>query len=154
MQKTDLVLDTIHTGLTVSSLDEAITFWCDVMGFEMLYRKDLGGGVSIENIVGVSGAELEIAVIAAPGGHKIELLQYRKPDDRTIFKPRSCDVGSAHLLFSVSDIDAMLGRVEAAGWMRLGMPQTNPSGSRVAYVRGPEGHTIEFLQPAPATPSA
>jgi predicted enzyme related to lactoylglutathione lyase len=82
------------------------------------------------------------------------LLQYRKPDDRMICKPRSCDVGSAHLLFSVSDIDAMLGRVEAAGWMRLGMPQTNPSGSRVAYVRGPEGHTIEFLQPAPATPSA
>ena len=27
-----LVLDTIHTGLTVSSLDDAIAFWCDVIG--------------------------------------------------------------------------------------------------------------------------
>jgi catechol 2,3-dioxygenase-like lactoylglutathione lyase family enzyme len=146
-QKTP-VLRTIHTGLTVSSLDDAIAFWCGVMGFELSTRKNLGSGAASENIVGVPGADIEIAVVTAPGGHQIELLEYRGPADRKIYKPRSCDVGSAHLTFAVSDLDEMLARVEAAGWMRLGIPQTAPTGTKVIYVRGPEGHTIEFMQPA------
>lgn len=145
-----LILGTIHTGLTVSSLDSALEFWCGTMGFDLDVRKTLGGGTAIENIVGVPGADIEIAVVSAPGGHKIELLEYRGPTDRQVMKPRSCDVGSAHMTFSVSDLDQALDRVESAGWMRLGAAQTNPTGSRMAYVRGPEGHTIEFMQPAPA----
>ncbi len=149
-----LILGTIHTGLTVSSLDTAIQFWCGTMGFDLDVRKTLGGGNAIENIVGVPGADIEIAVISLPGGHKIELLEYRGPADRQVMKPRSCDVGSAHMTFSVSDLDQALERVEAADWMRVGAPQTNPTGSRIAYVRGPEGHTIEFMQPAPAASKA
>lgn len=141
-----LVLDTIHTGLTVSSLDDAIAFWCGVIGCRLDVRKKLESGPSLDSIVGVPGAELEIAVVVAPGGHKIELLQYDKPDVRPIYRPRSCDVGSAHLTFSVTDIDALLDRVESAGWKRLGAPQTTASGMRVAYARGPEGHTIEMMQ--------
>jgi hypothetical protein len=34
--------------------------------------------------------------------------------------------------------------------MRVGVPQTVPTGARVIYVRGPEGHTIEFMQLATA----
>lgn len=141
-----LVLDTIHTGLTVSSLDDAIAFWCDVIGCRLDVRKKLASGPALDSIVGVPGTELEIAVVVAPGGHKIELLQYDKPNDRTIYRPRSCDVGSAHLTFSVTDIDKLLDRVESAGWKRLGAPQTYPNGMRVAYARGPEGHTIEMMQ--------
>jgi glyoxylase I family protein len=146
----NLVIRTIHTGLTVSSLDTAIEFWCGVMGFELFARKNLGPGPINENIVGVVGADLEIAVVVAPGGHQIELLEYKGPGERAIYKPRSCDVGSAHLTFSVSDLDEILARVEAAGWMRVGVPQTVPTGARVIYVRGPEGHTIEFMQLATA----
>lgn len=141
-----LVLGTLHTGLTVSSLDTALDFWCGVMGFGLDFRKALAPGASLDNIVGVPGADMEIAVVTAPGGHKIELLEYRGPDDRQVMRPRSCDVGSAHLTFSVADLDHVLERVEAAGWMRLGVPQTNPNGTRVIYIRGPEGHTVEFMQ--------
>jgi glyoxylase I family protein len=140
------VVRTIHTGLTVGSLDDAVAFWCGVMGFELAFRKNLGPGPANENIVGVPGADIEIAVVNAPGGHQIELLEYKAPPDRQTYRPRSCDVGSAHLTFAVSDLDEMLARVEAAGWMRLGIPQTTPTGTRVIYVRGPEGHTIEFMQ--------
>ncbi len=31
---------TEHTGITVSSLDEALSFWRSVMGFEHLYTWD------------------------------------------------------------------------------------------------------------------
>ena len=140
------VLRTIHTGLTVSSLDDAIAFWCGVMGFELSARKNLGAGPANENIVGVVGADIEIALVTAPGGHQIELLEYKGPVDRKVYQPRSCDVGSAHLTFSVTDIDKLLDRVESAGWKRLGAPQTYPNGMRVAYARGPEGHTIEMMQ--------
>ena len=144
-----LVLRTVHTGLTVSSLDTALEFWCGVLGFELLARRVIGDGPYVENIVGVKGANLHIAVLNTPDGHKIELLEYLAPADRQIIKPRSCDVGSAHITFAVSDIDEMLRRVEAAGWSRLGEPQSvadGPhAGDHVAYVRGPEGHTIEFF---------
>ncbi|MCP1117903.1 VOC family protein [Robbsia andropogonis] len=144
-QKTT-VLRTVHTGLTVSSLDDAIAFWCGALDFEFTARKTLGAGPSIENVVGVPGADIEIAIVTAPDGHQIELLEYRGPVDRKIHQPRSCDVGSAHLTFAVSDLDETLRRVEDAGWMRLGAPQTMPNGMRVVYVRGPEGHTVEFMK--------
>ena len=155
-QTNNLVLGTEHTGLTVSSLDSALEFWRGVMGFELLARRVIGTGPYVENIVGVPGADLHIAILKAPDGHKIELLEYLAPADRQILKPRSVDVGSAHLAFTVSDLDEMLGRVEAAGWQRLGVPQSIPDGPRegyrVAYVRGPEGHTIEFFgRPTAAT---
>lgn len=149
-----LVLHTEHTGLTVSSLDEALEFWCGVMGFELVARKDLGTGPLVENIVGVPGADLQIATVRTPGGHKIELLEYRAPADRKVYQPRSCDVGSVHLTFAVSDIDEMIARVEAAKWRLLGVTQTLPTGTRAAYVRGPEGHTMEFMQFPAATSAA
>ena len=109
-------------------------------------RKKLASGPALDSIVGVPGTELEIAVVVAPGGHKIELLQYDKPDDRTIYRPRSCDVGSAHLTFSVTDIDhfsivssRLVGSVSARH-------RRTRNGMRVAYARGPEGHTIEMMQ--------
>ena len=148
-QKKNLVLETWHTGLTVSSLDSAIEFWCGVMGFELSARRVIGPGPVVENIVGVPSADLHIAVVVAPDGHKIELLEYLAPADRQVFRPRSVDVGSVHLAFIVSNLDEMLNRVEAAGWKRLGVPQSlteGPrAGERVVYVRGPEGHTIEFF---------
>ena len=150
MPSNTLVLDTQHVGLTVSSLDTALEFWCGVMGFELAARRSLGSGPSMENIVGVSDVDLDIAIVVAPGGLRIELLEYLSPEDRTVYRPRSCDVGSVHVAFSVSDLEAMLTRVESAGWKRLGTPQSLPNGTRVMYARGPEGHTLEFMQLAAA----
>lgn len=146
MPSNNLVLDTQHVGLTVSSLDTALEFWCGVMGFELAARRSLGSGPSMENIVGVSDVDLDIAIVVAPGGLRIELLEYLSPEDRTIYRPRSCDVGSVHVAFSVSDLEAMLTLVESAGWKRLGTPQSLPNGTQVMYARGPEGHTLEFMQ--------
>ncbi len=150
MPSNTLVLDTQHVGLTVSSLDTALEFWCGVMGFELAARRSLGSGPSMENIVGVPDVDLDIAIVVAPGGLRIELLEYLSPEDRTVYRPRSCDVGSVHVAFSVSDLEAMLTRVESAGWKRLGTPQSLPNGTRVMYARGPEGHTLEFMQLAAA----
>lgn len=140
-----------HTGFTVSSLDASLKFWVDVLGFRLVTKSHYPPSEFLENVVGVPGAELTLAMVEAPGGHLIELLEYSAPADRQLFKPRACDVGSVHLAFLIDDLDALLSRVEQAGWLKLGEPQTvrggKRDGLRLAYARGPDGVTVEFLQP-------
>jgi catechol 2,3-dioxygenase-like lactoylglutathione lyase family enzyme len=139
-----------HTGITVTSLREALDFWVGVLGFKHLYTTKFPNDPFIENVVGVSGAAVTLAVVQGPG-HSIELLEYAAPDNRHVLKPRSCDVGSVHVAFEVDNLDALLDRVKQSGWNPVGTPQTveegERAGLRLAYVRGPDGVTLEFLQP-------
>jgi catechol 2,3-dioxygenase-like lactoylglutathione lyase family enzyme len=138
-----------HTGFTVSSLDDSLKFWVDVLGFRHLYTWTFDRGPFIEQLVGVPGAGMRLAMVEGPG-HMIELLEYTSPDDRQIFKPRSSDVGSVHLAFYVENIDALLASLARVGWLTVGNIQTVESGERqglrLIYVRGPDGITLEFLQ--------
>lgn len=138
-----------HTGITVSSLEESLHFWVDVLGFPLVSKMRFENGALIENIVGVKGADLSLAAVQAPG-HLIELIEYHSPSDRQAMKPRSCDVGSVHIAFMVEGLDALLNRIEKAGWHKLGTPQMIEDGprggTRLIYVRGPDGVTLEFLE--------
>jgi catechol 2,3-dioxygenase-like lactoylglutathione lyase family enzyme len=138
-----------HTGFTVSNLERSLAFWRDVLGFELSHRAHQAGELARE-ITGVSGAEISIAVLKAPG-HKIELLEYLAPPDRKRHVDlRPCDVGSVHVALTVDNLDAVLERISASGWKAAGKPQTLQSGpnagKRVVYVRDPDGATIEFMQ--------
>ena len=139
-----------HTGITVSNLERSLAFWRDVLGFELSHRAHQTGELAAL-ITGVAGAEILIAVVKAPG-HKIELLEYRAPEDRKHLQPRPCDVGSFHVALTVDDLDAVLETIASSGWKAAGEPQTltvGPNaGKRVIYVRDPDGTTIEFMQPA------
>lgn len=75
------ILAADHTGITVSNLERSLAFWRDVLGFEISHRAQQSGQLASE-ITGVSGAEILIAVLKAPGGHKIELLEYRAPPEK------------------------------------------------------------------------
>jgi glyoxylase I family protein len=146
------ILAADHTGITVSNLERSLTFWRDVLGFELSHRAHQKGRLA-EQITGVAGAEILIAVVKAPG-HKIELLEYRAPADRKKLGARPCDLGSVHVALIVDDLDAVLGKVAASGWNAPGTAQTltvGPNaGKRVIYVRDPDGTTIEFMQPPAA----
>jgi catechol 2,3-dioxygenase-like lactoylglutathione lyase family enzyme len=61
-----------HTGFTVSSLDESLRFWVDVMGFRHLYTWTFETEPFIEQLVGVPGAAMRLAMVEGPG-HSIEL---------------------------------------------------------------------------------
>ena len=101
-------------------------------------------------ITGVAGAEIKLAVVKAPGGHKIELLEYLGPPDRKHVTLRPCDVGSVHVAFTVDKLDAILEKIAASGWKAAGKPQTLKTGpnagKRVVYVRDPDDTTIEFME--------
>ena len=138
-----------HTGITVSNLERSLEFWQNVLGFKFSHRAHQTSEMASE-ITGVAGAEIKLAVVKAPGGHKIELLEYLAPADRKKVDVRPCDVGSVHIAFTVDNLDAVLQKIAASGWKPAGKPQTLKSGpnagKRVIYVRDPDGTTIEFMQ--------
>jgi catechol 2,3-dioxygenase-like lactoylglutathione lyase family enzyme len=139
-----------HTGFTVSNLERSLAFWRDVLGFELSHRAHQTGELANE-ITGVPGAEISLAVLKAPG-HKIELLEYLAPPDRKKHVDLSpCDVGSVHVALTVDNLDAVLNTIAASGWTAAGKPQTLKSGpnagKRVVYIRDPDGTTIELMQP-------
>ena len=145
------IISADHTGVTVSNLKRSLVFWRDVLGFEFSHIAHQKGELAQE-ITGVEGAELKLAVLKTPGGHKIELLQYLAPADRKRTNFRPCDVGFVHVALLVEDLDVVLGRIAASGYKAAGKPQTltrGPNaGKRVVYVRDPDGTTIEFMQVA------
>jgi catechol 2,3-dioxygenase-like lactoylglutathione lyase family enzyme len=144
------IISTDHTGITVSNLERSLAFWRDVLGFEFSHTAHQKGELA-EEITGTKGAELKLAVLKTPGGHKIELLEYLAPADRKRANLRPCDVGSVHVALLVDDLGAALDRIAVSGWKTAGQPQIltkGPNaGKRVVYVRDPDGTTIELMQP-------
>jgi catechol 2,3-dioxygenase-like lactoylglutathione lyase family enzyme len=140
-----------HTGFTVTNIERSLAFWRDVLGFELSHRAHHIGPLASE-VTGVSGAEILIAVLKGYG-HKIELLEYLAPADRKRVDLRPCDVGSVHVALTVDNLEAMADRIAASGWKAVGTAQTITTGpntgKRVAYVRDPDGTTIELMQPPP-----
>ncbi len=144
------ILAADHTGITVSNLERSLEFWRDVLGFEPSHTAHQTGEMASE-ITGVAGAEIKLAVVKAPGGHKIELLEYLAPPERKHHPDlRPCDVSSVHIALIVDNLEAILSAINAFDWNAAGKPQTLQSGpnagKRVVYVRDPDGTTIEFMQ--------
>src|ERR1700731_2966972 len=115
-----------HTGITVSNLERSLEFWQNVLGFEFSHRAHQTSEMASE-ITGVAGAEIKLAVVKTPGGHKIELLEYLAPPDRkkhvdpstslrTSLRP--CDVGSVHMEFTVDNPEFVRQRLVGSGWNR------------------------------------
>jgi len=143
------VAEVNHTGITVSNLDRSLSFWRDVLGFEFSHSAHQKGEMA-EKITGVKGAELKLAVVKAPGGHKIELLEYLAPTDRRqASAAQPCDVGHSHIALTVENLEEILERIAQSGWQAAGQPQSLTAGpnagKRVIYVRDPDGTTIELM---------
>jgi len=148
--KTFRILAADHTGITVSNLERSLAFWHDLLGFEYSHTTHQKGKIA-EEITGVAGAEISLAVVKAPGGHKIELLEYLAPAGRKKhIDLRPCDIGHVHVALSVDELDSVLQKISASGWKAAGRPQvleTGPNaGKRVVYIRDPDGTTIEFME--------
>ena len=144
------ILSTNHTSFTVSYLDRSVSFYVDTLGFDLLNRSFRDTSFT-EQVVGVPGAEIEVAYVQAPG-HRLELIQYHAPKDRGEVVSRPCDTGFAHVAFDVDDIDLVVAAVSKAGLRPLSKPVTvnaGPNtGGKAVYTRDPDGVTIEFIQKA------
>jgi catechol 2,3-dioxygenase-like lactoylglutathione lyase family enzyme len=141
-----------HTSFTVESLDRAIPFFCDVLGFELLSRAPRGH-VLIRRMTALTEADVEIAFVEGPG-HRIELVEYKAPADRRESSARLCDFGAAHVAFDVDVVPAAVAAAERHGFRKVGeviVIDAGPNqGRQVVYLKGPDGFIIEFIGEKPA----
>jgi lactoylglutathione lyase len=109
------------------------------------------GGDFLHQVTGVDDPSVKTAIVRAPSGYAVELLQYSKGHQNGAVPSSAGAIGAAHLARTVKDIHAAIARVEAAGWKAKGSPLPIAGGPRkgtlVAYVSGPDHITIELMQP-------
>lgn len=139
-----------HTGFAVSSLEEAIRFWTEALGFELERESEMGGDF-LHQFTGVNDSNVKTAIVRASDGYVVELLQYSKGRLNGVVPESAGAIGAAHLALTVKNINAAIARVEAAGWKAKGSALPIAGGPRkgtlVAYVSGPDHITVEFMQP-------
>ncbi len=126
----------LHTMVRVADLDAALDFYCNKLGLEEVRRHDVEAG------------RFTLVFLAAPGDHEaqVELTYNWDPEEY------SGGRNFGHLAYAVDDIYAACRRLVDAG-VTINRP---PRDGRMAFVRSPDGISIELLQSgdalAPAEP--
>jgi methylmalonyl-CoA/ethylmalonyl-CoA epimerase len=111
-----------HVAIVVHDLDQALAFYRDVLGLEVAARCQVPEE-------GVETAFLPI------GEAKIELVQPLTKEGGVARFLEKRGEGLHHICLALDDIDAAVGRLEAAGARVLGEePQVSADGTRYAFV--------------------
>jgi catechol 2,3-dioxygenase-like lactoylglutathione lyase family enzyme len=150
-----------HAGLHVADIERSIVFYRDLLGLRLVHRQE-SRSPYISQLVGFDDAHLLVAQLALPNrpqpvasSHDIELVQYLSP--RGSASPaRRCDPGTAHLAFTVGDIDATYTQLREHGVRFVGPPARITAGvntgGATCYFLDPDDHTLELVQPPERQP--
>ncbi len=139
-----------HVGITVSSLDRALDFYCGRLGLTLIDR-ELVADADIADLVGYDGAELDCADLDSGDGRILELIEYRVPSGLPLHR-EGRQVGNVHISLGVDDVPAVLAQLEDTGASIIsrrvvhfeapGSPWHNVA---CAYVSDPDGVVIELV---------
>jgi lactoylglutathione lyase len=122
----------IHTMLRVGDLDKSLQFYCDILGMQLLRKKDYPTGEFTLAFVGY-GDEADHAVIELTYNWGVE----------------HYDLGNAfgHIAISVDDIYGTCEKIKAKGGKVTREPGPMKHGQTViAFVEDPSGYKIELIQ--------
>jgi catechol 2,3-dioxygenase-like lactoylglutathione lyase family enzyme len=142
-----------HVAFTVPDLDDAVEFFIDVLGADLLYRlddvKDDDGDWMCRQLGVHPRARAQVAMLRLGPVTNVELFEYEAPDQNEQF-PKNSDYGGHHLAFYVEDVDAAAEYLRAQpGITLVGEPQTIEdgliAGDRWMYFRTPWGLGMEIL---------
>jgi len=143
-----MILSTNHTSFTVSDVERSVAFYRDLLGFRLLSLAERPQGFA-EIATGIPGAHLKIAYLEAPGGHRLELVQYLSPPGAKL-DTRTNNVGSAHLALNVDDLRQVYQEFNAKGVRFKGEPIEVPAGPNkgnlMVYMLDPDDFTLELIQ--------
>ena len=123
----------LHTMVRVTSLDESLAFYCGLLGLVETRRIANPMGRFTLVFLAAPGDEARASVEKAP---LIELTHNWDPEDYGSGR------NFGHLAFEVDDIYAVCARL-AEGGVVINRP---PRDGRMAFVRSPDGISIELLQ--------
>ncbi len=131
----------VHTMVRVTDLDESLHFWCDLMGLVKTSHKDYEDG-QFTLVYLAAPADLERA--KAERSPELELT-HNWNSDETYSTGRSF----GHLAYRVDDIYATCQKLMDNG-VTINRP---PRDGRMAFVKSPDGISVEFLQEGDALPA-
>lgn len=134
-----------HLGVTVSSMDRALAFYCGVLGLEDTGTRLELKGDFISTLQGIPDVQLRAAVLRTPDGVAFELLAYDSPGGFTRNPLRCSDVGGFHACFMVDSVDDEYARLKAAGIDTFTAPPLDYQQLRVMYFADPDGNTLEMI---------
>ena len=116
----------LHTMVRVRDLDASLRFYVEALGLREVRRRDVPQG------------RFTLVFLAAPGSPDAEVELTFNWDDEAYTGGRNF----GHLAFEVDDIHAACDRLQAHG-VTINRP---PRDGRMAFVRSPDGISIELLQ--------
>jgi lactoylglutathione lyase len=114
----------------VTDLDASLRFYCEALGLSMLSRRDVAAG------------RYTLVFLAAPGDETAQVELTHNWDAEVYGGGRNF----GHLAYAVKDIYAACQRLADHG-VTIARP---PRDGRMAFVRSPDGISIELLQDGPA----
>ena len=123
----------IHTCYRVLDLDAAVGFY-EKLGFEELRRMPIGD-------------EATNVFMGMPGdGARLELTH-----NHDVTEPYAIGTGYGHIAITASDLDGTLARLAESGIEPEKPPyQVREGGSRLCFVRDPDGYRIELIEADPS----
>jgi len=143
--------DVHHVGITVRDLEESLQWYERVFGVQREFVAE-GSGPDLSRAVGVPDAQLRFAFLRF-GSCVVELLCYAN-DRQETFDRSNADVGSAHVCIDVPDLQQAYEDLRAKGVQFLAPPlpiDDGPlAGCAFAYLKDPDGVTLELFQSAAA----
>ncbi len=116
----------LHTMVRVTDLDESLDFYCNKLGLEELRRIDVEAG------------RFSLVFLAAPGDSNAQVELTYNWDEKGYTGGRNF----GHLAYNVDDIYATCQRLVDGG-VTINRP---PRDGHMAFVRSPDGISIELLQ--------
>ncbi len=135
-----------HTGLVVANLENALHFWCDLLGFRVSKRME-ESGPHIDAMMGLKDVQITTVKLAAPDGNLIELLHFHSHPDQPTWQGAPNSTGFTHIALAVEDLDVAYQRLTEAGVIFNAPPQLSPEGyAKVTYGRAPEGVLLELVE--------
>jgi catechol 2,3-dioxygenase-like lactoylglutathione lyase family enzyme len=140
-----------HTAFHVADLDRSIAFYCDQFDCEIVWQR-LNEDDYVRRIVGYPTASLNQAMLRLPGGHHLELIEYRGVE-RTAVDTSPPNPGTAHICVLVEGLRETYDRLADAGVASVGPPVAVEAGANLGrlavYMIDPDGFRIELLSVGP-----
>lgn len=149
-----MILGVHHPALSVPDMQEALDFYCGVLGFEIAMEAEIPSGFEPLNAAfGVPDAGCQVRMLRK-GNSCIELFQFRDPATPKGDPARPVHQhGITHYCLATDDYAKDYAHLEASG-VRFNTPPQGEPGGRWAYGRDPFGNVLELLEHAPGGPTA
>jgi catechol 2,3-dioxygenase-like lactoylglutathione lyase family enzyme len=142
-----------HTGITVPDMNQAITFFTEVLGCQKImafgpFSDDKGTFMKDVLDVHPRAVITQISLIRCGFGSNIELFSYQSPDQQVV-QPKNSDIGGYHIAIYVDDIKAADKYLKSKGVFTLFGPipinEGPAAGQAILYFKAPWGLQMEAI---------